>query len=74
MRRGDEKGVLELAVKRGVEKGIEKAVEKAVENEKGETLTKKIFNLHKNGVDLNTIALSLGITIEEVKSCLSSTI
>jgi hypothetical protein len=44
-----------------------RAVEKAI----GETVRKSVISLYKNGIDINIIALSFELSIEQVKQILN---
>jgi predicted transposase/invertase (TIGR01784 family) len=63
MRKADESS----KTRRAVEKAVGKAVEKAI----GETVRKSVISLYKNGIDLNIMALSFEISIEQVKQILN---
>ncbi|SFV54417.1 FIG00499822: hypothetical protein [hydrothermal vent metagenome] len=51
-------------IKEGMERGIEKGMEKGVEKEK----IKIAINSLENGLDIKTISLITGLTIDEINS------
>jgi len=70
MRRQDEKGKIELAVKKGIEKGIEKAVEKAVEKTIEKTIEKTVIEFYKNGVSTEIISKSTQLSVDQITDIL----
>ncbi len=71
MRKQDEKGKTELAVKRAVEKAVEIAVEKALVVGKDQEKTDTVMRMYNNGITIEIIALSTELTIERVKQLLN---
>ena len=67
MRRQDEKGKTEVAVKKAVKKAVEKAIEKTKEADKIET----VREFYKNGAGIELIAVSTKLSIEIVKEILN---
>ena len=73
LQEGIEKGLqegIEKGLQEGIEKGLQEGIEKGLQEgmEKGEEKAKKdaVIALHKNGVPVNIIALSLDMTEKQV--------